>query len=52
MCVRTNVFFRIAHARAEIVHFACMHSLGLEKCHCCGAVFGCSGAEKCCLALF
>ena len=24
--------------------FVCMHSLGLGKCHRCGAVFGCSGA--------
>ena len=28
------------------LHFACMHSLGLGKCHRCGAAFGC------CLELF
>ena len=46
------VFFRIAHARGNhglvhetSLHFACMHSLCLGKCHRCGAAFGClSGA--------
>ena len=48
---RATVFFRIAHARGNRCPVTTLGTRSRETSRC-GAAFRCSGAEKCCLALF